>query len=201
MDDHSLDSDPSTPANRDLDRRVIDSVNAVQVCPGAKRDRCSGRAGPDGDEHPLVQRVRGAVDNQRSPANFAQGTDSFIPPDCSWSQVRFGGLASRKDGVVRGCDVTSAVHRDERGHAARLRRLRFCSAKWCQKMRSQELFGTTSQPDASGGRAQIGWEAVMRAFISRTACCQPTKIAWATIAWPMFSSLTSGNAATRWTLW
>jgi hypothetical protein len=40
----------------------------------------------------------------------------------------------------------------------------------------------------------------MIAFISRTAFSQPANTAWATIAWPMFSSWMSGIAAIGCTL-
>src|SRR3569833_350965 len=37
--------------------------------------------------------------------------------------------------------------------------------------------------------------AIMSAFISRIAFCQPTKTACATIAWPIFSSITGAPAS------
>jgi hypothetical protein len=121
----------------------------MQVRPGSKRDRRARRTGVDGNQHPLLEGVYRAMDDQRSAADLAQGTGHFVSADCSWVEVGFGGLASRKDGVVRGCDITSAVHRDERGHVARLRKSRSRSAKWCQKVRRNELSGTTSPPDAA----------------------------------------------------
>jgi hypothetical protein len=42
---------------------------------------------------------------------------------------------------------------------------------------------------------------VIRRFISITAVDSPSKIARATMAWPMFSSTISGMRATGWTLW
>ena len=43
--------------------------------------------------------------------------------------------------------------------------------------------------------------ASISAFISATACLKPTNRAWATMAWPMFSSLMPSMAATGSTLW
>ncbi len=177
VDDHPVDSHSSASANSDFDRRVCDSVNPMQVCPGTKRDGRARRTGANGNQHPLLEGVNRAVDDQRSSANLAQCAGCLVSADRSWTEVGFGGLASRKDGVVRGCDVTSAVHRDERGHVARLRKSPSHSTKWCQKVRRNELSGTTSLPDARRAAAQPGWALVTRVFISRTACCQPTKMA------------------------
>lgn len=56
---------------------------------------------------------------------------------------------------------------------------------------------------ASGARLpqRLVAAASISAFISATACLKPTNRAWATMAWPMFSSLMPSMAATGSTLW
>ena len=133
----------------------------------------------DGDA--LQRCVRRTVDDEGATADLAQNAGLFEASDRRGTEVRFGSLASCQNGVVGGCDVTSAVQTDKRGHGPSLRTARPISRKQRHLTQVLATFWRYFPARASFEPAQMGWAAVTRAFISRTACCQPTKMAWATI--------------------